>query len=106
MERAAAQKLSQEGGWRQIIIRYSLEILQELQQAVSLSKLLTILRHLLEQRLCLHLENRQLIEHRRIQHGIGILLELGKSTCSLRLLPMASGGWFPGQIHLYIYSRE
>lgn len=75
MERAAAQELSQERGWRQIIIRYSLEILQELQQAVSLSKFLTILRHLLEQRLCLHLENRQLIEHRRVQHGIGILLE-------------------------------
>lgn len=75
MERAATQELSQEGGWWQIIIRYSLEILQELQQAVSLSKFLTILRHLLEQRFCLHLENRQLIEHRRIQHGIGILLE-------------------------------
>ena len=36
--------------------------------------LLAILRNLLQQRFCLHLDNRQFIKHRRVEHGIGILL--------------------------------
>ncbi len=105
MERTAAQELSQQGSRRQIIIRYSLEVLQELKQAVSLSILLTILRNLLQQRLCLHLDYSQLIKHRRIEHGIGILLDMGISTCSHLPLPKASDESSPEPIHLDICSR-
>ena len=75
MERAAPQELSQKRSRRQIIIRYTLEVFQELKQPVSLSIFLTILRNLLQQRLCLHLDYSQFIKHRRIEHRIGILLE-------------------------------
>ena len=75
MERAAPQELSQKRSRRQIIIRYTLEVFQKLKQPVSLSIFLTILRNLLQQRLCLHLDYSQFIKHRRIEHRIGILLE-------------------------------
>ena len=75
MERAAPQELSQKRSRRQIIIRYTLEVFQELKQPVSLSIFLAILRNLLQQRLCLRLNHSQLIKHRRIEHRIGILLE-------------------------------
>ena len=56
MERAAPQELSQKRRRRQIIIRYTLEVFQELKQPVSLSIFFTILRNLLQQRLCLRLD--------------------------------------------------
>ena len=56
MERAAPQELSQKRSRRQIIIRYTLEVFQELKQPVSLSIFLAILRNLLQQRLCLRLD--------------------------------------------------
>ena len=56
MERAAPQELSQKRSRRQIIIRYTLEVFQELKQPVSLSIFFTILRNLLQQRLCLRLD--------------------------------------------------
>ena len=56
MERAAPQELSQRRSRRQIIIRYTLEVFQELKQPVSLSIFFTILRNLLQQRLCLRLD--------------------------------------------------
>ena len=49
MERAAPQELSQKRSRRQIIIRYTLEVFQELKQPVSLSIFFTILRNLLQQ---------------------------------------------------------
>ena len=75
MERTSAKKLAQQRRGRQIVERNALEILQELQQSVSLSILVAVFGHLLQQRFCLHLENSQLVEHGRIEHGIGILLE-------------------------------
>ena len=71
MERAAPQELSQKRSRRQIIIRYTLEVFQELKQPVSLSIFLAILRNLLQQRLCLRLNHSQFIKHRRIEHRIG-----------------------------------
>ena len=56
MKRAAPQELSQKRSRRQIIIRYTLEVFQELKQPVSLSIFFTILRNLLQQRLCLRLD--------------------------------------------------
>ena len=56
-------------------MRDSLEILQEFQQSVSFRIFLAVFRNLLQQWFCLHLEHGQLIEHRRIEHRIGILLE-------------------------------
>ena len=56
MERAAPQELSQKRSRRQIIIRYTLEVFQELKQPISLSIFFTILRNLLQQRLCLRLD--------------------------------------------------
>ena len=47
MERAAPQELSQKRSRRQIIIRYTLEVFQELKQPVSLSIFLAVFRNLL-----------------------------------------------------------
>ena len=69
MERAAPQELSQKRSRRQIIIRYTLEVFQELKQPVSLSIFLAILRNLLQQRLCLRLDYSQLIKRALAKWG-------------------------------------
>ena len=56
MERAAPQELSQKRNRRQIIIRYTLEVFQELKQPVSLSIFLAVFRNLLQQWFCLRLD--------------------------------------------------
>ena len=56
MERAASQELSQKRSRRQIIIRYTLEVFQELKQPVSFSIFLAVFRNLLQQWFCLRLD--------------------------------------------------
>lgn len=73
-KRAASQELSQQRRRRQDAMVDGFEVAEELSQTVSLSILLAVLRHTLQERLSLRLDGSQLVYHSRIEHGVSILL--------------------------------
>ena len=73
-ERAVAQEFAEKAGRRNLVLAYRLDVSEELAQAVCLIELVTAFRHLLQQWLCLRLDDGKLEEHGGIEHGIRILL--------------------------------